>query len=93
MKVEINIEAPKRFDIGFASHYCPAEWVAILITELQEYNLPMSEEYDMGLHTFGECIGMEYKDQLVYVLSQYKDIPEFIRDFNVIMYLFNKVSF
>lgn len=92
MKVEIEIKTPMRFDIGFSTYYSPADWVAILVTELQDYDLPMSEEYDMGLITFGECISMEYGDHLVYVLNQYKDIPEFIRDFEIIMYLFKKAN-
>ena len=87
MRVEVEL-TPLRFDQGFAEHYCPQEWASIIITELQDLNLPMSEEYDMGIQTFGECISQEYGDQLVYLLNQYKDIPQFIEQFNVIMYLF-----
>lgn len=87
MRVDVEL-TPLRFAQEFADHYCPQEWASIIITELQDLKLPMSEEYDMGIQTFGECISHEYGDQLLYVLNQYKDIPQFVEQFNIIMYLF-----
>jgi hypothetical protein len=90
MQVDINITIPTRFVEESSDYYSPEEWVSIIITDLKELNLPMSEEYQIGIHSFGDCISLEYNDQLAYVLNAYIKYKSFTDRFDVIMFLFHR---
>lgn len=59
------------FEEDFATQYAPSDWVGIIVTELKEMNLEYSEEYEMGLFTFGEEMGQNHYMDYARVVHKY----------------------
>lgn len=89
--MRINVELiPVGYDPQMQYSVC--EWVSMLVSDMKQLNLPPSEEYEMGLRTWGEDMVCEYKDQFVYIVNNYIADRDFVDKWELIQYLFGLVQ-
>jgi len=87
MKAIINLDLDIVFDSKKAFNYNVSHWASIIIKDLQSYDLPLGEDYQMGVLTFGEEVSFNFSDHYAYVVSQYKDYENFVNMWPAIDYV------